>query len=190
MSNWKEEFVTSLEGSTNEHSQMEKAFAIKAEHMPKHIYRYQPDCDNRRESLVNDKIWLSSPDKYNDPNDCEFKFLDASVETAAHKRLAAAFKGVNQQKLALGYSKASQLVQNALSEIKKWKQLCKVCCFNEDPASMLMWSHYSDNHRGFCIEYDLGDPKAEQFRRQLYPVVYSDQPYDLTDLARAKRIPC
>jgi Protein of unknown function (DUF2971) len=25
----------------------------------------------------------------------------------------------------------------------------------EDPLSCLMWSHYSDSHRGFCIEYDF-----------------------------------
>jgi hypothetical protein len=35
--------------------------------MPKYVYRYQPDSDNRRENLVNDKIWLCSPDQYNDP---------------------------------------------------------------------------------------------------------------------------
>jgi hypothetical protein len=72
MSNWKEEFVNCLEGSTVEHSQLEKALAIKAENMPTHIYRYQPDINNRRESLANDKVWLCSPDKYNDPYDCEF----------------------------------------------------------------------------------------------------------------------
>jgi len=185
MSNWKEEFVKCLEGSTGEHSQLEKALAIKAEHMPKHIYRYQPDIDNRRESLASDKVWLCSPDKYNDPYDCEFTISDVSVEAEAHKRLEKSFTGTNPELLAIGRSKASQVVSQKLSEIKQWKQLCKVCCFNEDPTSMLMWGHYADNHRGFCIEYDLASPKAAQFRHKLYPVVYSDEPYDLTAWAKS-----
>ena len=44
-----------------------RRLTIKAEHMAKYVHRYQPDSDNRRESLVNDKIWLCSPDQYNDP---------------------------------------------------------------------------------------------------------------------------
>jgi len=185
MSNWKEEFVKCLEGSTSGHSQLEKALAIKAKHMPQHIYRYQPDRDDRRNSLGNDKIWLSSPDKYNDPYDCEFMLSDANVEAEAHKRLEKNFTGANPALLAIGKSKASQVVTEKLSEVKKWKQLCKVCCFNEDPSSMLMWGHYADNHRGFCIEYDLECPKAAQFRHKLYPVVYSDKPYDLTPWAKS-----
>ena len=185
MSNWKEGFVKSLEGSTSKHSQLEEALATKVEHMPKRIYRYQPDSENRRESLANDKIWLCSPDEYNDPYDCEFRFSDTSVEAAAHKRIEKSYKGVNQQMLTLGYTGASHLVKQALSKIRGWRQLYKVCCFSEDPNSMLMWGHYSANHRGFCIEYDLEDPKAEQFRRRLYPVVYSDLPYNLTPWAES-----
>src|SRR5580700_3055376 len=111
MSNWKDEFVECLEGSTSEHSQLEKACAMKAEHMPKHLYRYQADVDYRRNSLANDKIWLSSPDKYNDPYDCEFMIQDASVEAEAHKRLEKNFTGKDPHQLAVGKSMASQRVK-------------------------------------------------------------------------------
>jgi len=183
MSNWKDEFVKCLEGSTSANSQLEKALDMKAEHMPKHIYRYQSNSDDRRKSLATDKIWLSSPDKWNDPYDCEFFISDASVEAEAHKRLEKKFMGANPELLAIGKTKAAQIVSEKLSEIKKWKRLCKACCFNEDPTSMLMWGHYAENHRGFCIEYDLEGPKAVQFRHNLYPVVYRDKPYDLTPWA-------
>jgi hypothetical protein len=182
MSNWKEEFVESLEGSPSGHSQLQKALVMKEKHMPKHIYRYQPDCDYRRESLANDKIWLSSPDKWNDPYDCEFMISDAAVESAAHKRLEKNFKG-NPHQLAIRKSQASLVVREKLSEVRGWRSHCKVCCFNQEPTSMLMWGHYADNHRGFCIEYDLEGPKAAQFRRILYPIVYSDEPYNLTPWA-------
>jgi hypothetical protein len=59
----------------------------------------------------------------------------------------------------------------------------KVCSFSERNDSMLMWAHYADNHRGFCIEYDIksvsdiNDPR----RRFLFPVVYSENLFDATE---------
>jgi len=47
-----------------------------------------------------------------------------------------------------------------------------------------MWSHYAQNHQGFCVEYDLEAlPPDHPFRRGLYPVIYSRQLYDLTPYA-------
>jgi hypothetical protein len=49
-----------------------------------------------------------------------------------------------------------------------------------------MWSHYADHHRGLCIEYDLTLlPYHHAFRRNLYPVVYSADLYDLNKFAEA-----
>ena len=47
-----------------------------------------------------------------------------------------------------------------------------------------MWSHYGSNHQGFCIEYDIGqfDP-GDAFLKNLYPVVYSRELFDLTPWA-------
>lgn len=33
-----------------------------------------------------------------------------------------------------------------------------VCCLSEDPASILMWSHYADSHRGFVVRFDGSHP--------------------------------
>lgn len=30
----------------------------------------------------------------------------------------------------------------------------RIACFSRDPENLLMWSHYADGLRGFCIEYD------------------------------------
>mgnify|MGYP002227506002 FL=1 len=32
-----------------------------------------------------------------------------------------------------------------------------VGCFSERNDSLLMWSHYADEHRGLCIGYNLHD---------------------------------
>lgn len=79
------------------------------------------------------------------------------------------------------------------SQIKTWEQLfgrvlpgshkdsLKVCSFSGTQYSIIMWSHYADQHRGFCIEYDTESlPPENLFLRLLYPVIYSDKLFDGT----------
>lgn len=42
-------------------------------------------------------------------------------------------------------------VQDAFDEYVSNKA---VCCFSRDKANILMWSHYADSHKGFCIGID------------------------------------
>lgn len=75
--------------------------------------------------------------------------------------------------------------QISMSREARWntvhdlRSLIRVSSFCENFDHILMWAHYSDNHKGFCVECDLStslenDPNI----RYLYPVFYSD---DLTD---------
>ncbi|MBA4135626.1 MAG: hypothetical protein C0525_12950 [Flavobacterium sp.] len=43
---------------------------------------------------------------------------------------------------------------------------------------MLMWSHYSDGHKGFCIEYDFKNNSDVTYYME--PVFYSDKVFDIT----------
>jgi hypothetical protein len=55
-----------------------------------------------------------------------------------------------------------------------------VCCFSEVMDSILMWSHYADNHKGFCMEYDFANlPVTELLNRILMPVIYSENMFDI-----------
>lgn len=55
------------------------------------------------------------------------------------------------------------------------KDSLKVCSFSGTQCSIIMWSHYADQHRGFCIEYDTDSlPSESLFMRMLYPVIYSE----------------
>lgn len=49
-------------------------------------------------------------------------------------------------------------------------------CFSESISSLLMWSHYSDCHKGFALGYDLTSflsPNTEGL--MIFPVVYNDK---------------
>jgi hypothetical protein len=62
--------------------------------------------------------------------------------------------------------------------------MTEVCSFSAVNDSLLMWAHYADNYKGLCIEYDLESLNADDpFRKDLHPVKYSNQFYDLRPFA-------
>ncbi len=53
------------------------------------------------------------------------------------------------------------------------------CSLTENSSSLSMWSHYADEHKGICIEYDFGAlPKGDINRNRLYPVCYNSKRFD------------
>lgn len=66
-------------------------------------------------------------------------------------------------------------VNEKVKQIQKFMdQDFAVGCLTTDYRNNLMWSHYADGHKGFCIEYDFKDLKNIN---NLLPVAYStDRP--------------
>jgi hypothetical protein len=86
----------------------------------------------------------------------------------------------------------THLVDQLIDEsLKSMKQSSLVACLSEDFESILMWSHYADNHKGFVLNYDFKSRysietkipgiKATEFAdKKLFPVRYSDERFDAT----------
>src|SRR6218665_619880 len=71
-------------------------------------------------------------------------------------------------------SKAQRRGAEIIDEINEHN---RICCFSERNDSLLMWSHYADEHKGICIEYDLGS--NDEIRPFLSPIAYSDTIYKI-----------
>lgn len=66
----------------------------------------------------------------------------------------------------------------------------RISCFsnfeeeNELMENTTMWSHYADNHRGFCIKYSLNDINNHKYKDilscGLYPVKYTSRTQEIT----------
>lgn len=57
------------------------------------------------------------------------------------------------------------------------RQISKICSFTERFDSVLMWSHYAEQHKGICVEYDFLNSKDWDY---LEPVYYSDKLFNLS----------
>ena len=77
-------------------------------------------------------------------------------------------------------------VEQMKSEIQKqeiWpknNKYTKIGCFTEKIDSKFMWDHYADGYKGFALEYDFR--KWYALKVNLYPVIYSPQMLDATEM--------
>lgn len=69
-----------------------------------------------------------------------------------------------------------RILNNAEANITKMmNELFRIGCLATDFKNRLMWSHYADSHRGFCIEYDFSGTDENTLSITPFPVVYSEE---------------
>lgn len=72
--------------------------------------------------------------------------------------------------------------------VKMLGDLAYIKCFSETNDNTLMWSHYADQHKGFCVEYDLSELEADaDVINHIFPIFYSTTRYLDTDIAEMVR---
>ena len=57
----------------------------------------------------------------------------------------------------------SDEVVKSLEEIKNFKSKLGIYSLSKTYSEELLWAHYSDAHKGFCIEYDTSKLKEKYF---------------------------
>ena len=176
---WIDDFVACIERATLEKPTIDEAIAIKQAHLPKSIYKYRRADDRAIENLKNDLVWMASPETYNDPYDCSFTVVE---ETAVEEFLKTAHGKFIEREVKFDRQKIEQYIRNGVEALRNFRRTMKICSFSAANDSLLMWGHYAGDHKGFCIEYDLEPLLAtDPIRRNLYPVMYSKDLYDMTE---------
>jgi hypothetical protein len=101
----------------------------------------------------------------------------------------AVWKGLKKEELLNDFLEE---INNAARTLKETlRKNVRIICFAEEHLSMLMWSHYADNHKGFAIIYDRNvienaenyTINGELIRKKpiLRKVTYAEKQSDLTD---------
>lgn len=97
------------------------------------------------------------------------------------------FEGFDDNKIqevleVLNNSLKEIIIDRHIEKVKSIQNTMKVCSFCESNQQLLMWSHYADSHKGFCVEYEIRQWKPDDIRKRvLYPVVYQDYFYNSTE---------
>lgn len=115
------------------------------------LFHYQPINKNTLQNLIIQKLWASDPKTYNDP----FEFL-----MRENYRITSSGQ--------IEY--LSPELQQVWNDIKKWSSKFGVVAFSSNDENILLWSHYTFNHEGMCLVFDVKEP----FPENLFKVIYAD----------------
>jgi hypothetical protein len=149
------------------------------------LYKYYAYNEHSRSVLINKMVWFSKPATLNDPFDIDIDF-DFCMSPSKFNCMINVDKnrpGISTEEM----EKLKDLERdnpNALNEIseiandqfREDRKNLGVFCMSESKRDILMWSHYGDHHKGFCIEFlrspenDLGE--LEKTRPVTYNCVY------------------
>jgi len=143
------------------------------------IYKYRPINNHTIHSLMYGELYFANPDRFNDPFDSVFsiklpKVFYKNPINYVDRVLLNEYERINRWEaqryrtiVRNTYKKrgiedtAEYVTWLFFNTLKKSISLPGVFCASEICDSILMWTHYSNNHRGICIEYDA---KKEPFR--------------------------
>lgn len=162
------------------------------------LYKFYNYNEQALSVLINKTVWFAKPESLNDPFDCKI-FFDNSINLQELQNFLPRymnFKGISEKQL----EEEMQEIRGSRGQldpefIKIWGTVLKaadeqltnsgVFCLSQCNDNILMWAHYADNHKGFCIEFerssqnDLGDyEKTRDVKyRPDYPTISPLSPY-------------
>jgi hypothetical protein len=167
---------------------------------PKRIlYKYRTINTQNIETIFSNTIYFSSPEDFNDPFDSRISIEEC--DTTEMKRLRIlleslypqipidnnstdidientnAFSDILLDENVLECLRYISTVESLEKSIQVKVNKLGIFCLSETDRNPLMWSHYSDGHKGFCIGYEIneidGDYKLHQVKYCGQPVISS-----------------
>ena len=163
--------------------------------MPLTLYRFQPAptvSDDRLAKLEQRKIWVSDPGKFNDPLDMRPSVKDLVHRWSSAPHFRESVRGAVRGLLAEreGFVTPSLYSSALISILEDWVEgiemgeedaVCRaieqriselgVVCLTRELSNRLMWAHYADEGRGFCIAYEV-EPLQNPSDLRYTPVHY------------------
>lgn len=147
--------------------------------MPKYLYKYRSFDSYWKSILFDGLIYFPDASTLNDPFDCHI-YIDTKKYSDFMNEFASkyVFPWMSLSDIEKIYN--TYIIDSADWFYKIIRENTLVTCFSEIDNSILMWSHYADSHKGFCIKYDTEkiDIKYKSF---LFPVIYQKEVYDYTE---------
>jgi len=150
-----------------------------SEHNPTYLYKYRPVTDTQNlkddlnlKALFSCEAVFSGRKAFNDLFDSKIRFnkptpieVKALIQKSDKKTATKLKRYIDKGKFTY---EGDMYVMKVTESLNNLIDSYRFYCLSANPASNLMWSHYADCHRGFCIEF-----KWDYFRPD--KINYTDQ---------------
>src|SRR5690606_33927290 len=108
------------------------------------VYKYRSGTDNDLKALEYNQFWSSSIEQLNDP--CE-----AITDTKRIKK----FLNYIGKKVGVKTCDDFNLINQNTDEVLSMDNKMGIYSLSKTPLDELLWAHYANSHKGFCIGYDI-----------------------------------
>ena len=139
--------------------------------IPPVLYKYRDSENSDHLKIIeNLELFFSSPKKFNDPFDCKIPvkyqmFADNPELAKAHvadflNRNPDLFQGQNREEIINNVPNThlvdrDWLIKHEQDTTNQLNDDIGVLCLSEEFDNILLWSHYGQCHRGFCLGIDF-----------------------------------
>lgn len=138
--------------------------------VPDRLFKYQTFNSNSVENLSKHQFYFASPSELNDPYDCnydpiiskiaeeEFEILKSQLPKGkfSYCRVDLEIKDPDNSDEVRGVCQHYCFIAYQ-TELLKVRNTKGVTSFTTKNNNLLMWSHYANQHKGFCLGFDV-DP--------------------------------
>jgi hypothetical protein len=158
--------------------------------LPKKLYKYRKFNASTLRLISQAEVYYANPEVFNDPLDCRPVILvDTDVPTLEKVcyRMLVLARGKGK---ALASMRNHRYMSTEYGDFRK--DAAAIYCYTQNLREEikgllydemttrgvlslaarwdcpLMWSHYADEHRGVCIEYDVADHKCDRLSKVDY----------------------
>lgn len=157
---------------------------VECNEAPRYIYKYM-SLESFIELITQHTLYFAIPTTYNDPFDTK---MDIICEGSLDEVKSYWAKQKNSDGQEYNNGQINKIMELSDSQFRKLTSEAfaglisefRVCCFSQLFDNILMWSHYSDMHKGVCVKFDR---TKDALFSDATPIFYKEQvpKYNLID---------
>lgn len=131
------------------------------QHGDNFIYRYRSNrSDFLIDELENNYIYFANRTQLNDPYDCFPGMIQTTDNISSLETYLKTIKRFKERSRKERRNAEKSLLKNGelfhIIEKQKNQTLDKIgiASFSVQPVNLMLWSHYANNHKGICLQFD------------------------------------
>lgn len=133
-------------------------------------------------NLAESNLFLNHHSSFNDPFECRCEILSGfpSLEVESPRLInilnAWGFERADDEVVRENYDDYVESLESSEPNIEYYIDNARIGCFSKRQDNLLMWAHYADGLRGFCLEFDSQKLIPPDQDAKIYEVLYENEP--------------
>lgn len=156
------------------------------------MFKYQSFNEYSKPNLNNNIIYFNRYDYFNDPFECwcieNNGYPDPEKDRDRFLSVISTwgFSSDRENEALEYYDEYVKTLEDWPGIVSAKKESARIACFSAEPDNLLMWSHYADGLRGFCMELDdsvFATSSPDKYPVEIHHVKYRTSPPSIDTVA-------